>query len=608
MPARVAYPQSIKHRPSATNLLPIAALPFQLFESKRRASSAKASHLPMKLRRIFDSVVTRLLFLGLCIAIFAFFARYYALSSFLREDLTKVVEGQQLALATYVARDVEDKIIQRQALLEHIAASLPVGLLAQPERLRAWLKERYEYQPLFSAGLFVVNVKGAVLARYPALPVRTNINYADRDYIQAGLAGRSLVGRSVIGRAANEPVLPIAVPIRSWKNEGRNEGRNAGRNEVQAVLVGVTALAAPEFLNGLLQSRIGNATGGFLLVSPQDKLFVASSQPDMVLKPTPPPGVNALHDRAMAGFRGTGVTVNAKGIEEVSAIVSVPSAGWFVVARLPTSEAFATVGRTQHFLVKNTALAIFLYLSIAGVGLYFVIRPLFRAAENAERMTQGELPLQALPIVRNDEVGHLISAFNRLLGKLNDNEAELMRIAHHDTLTGLPNRGLLTDRLHQALALAQRKDTHIGLLYMDLDGFKQINDTLGHDAGDEALRQIARRFSKLARQADTLARIGGDEFVLLLNDLEDDAEEAASVVASRYIDALKTPILISSTPCTLGVSIGIAIGNGESSSDELLLAADRAMYQAKETGRDRYVVTVREPIERPVDVGYEVGC
>lgn len=537
----------------------------------------KNYYVRISLSRIFNSIVTRLLVLALCIVISGSVMRYYVLTQFLREDLSAVVENQQLALATYVAHDIDGKIVQRQVLLERLAASLPIRLLAQPEQLRAWLKERFEYQPLFSAGFFVVSSNGVPLADYPVLRDSVNTNYADRDYIQAGLAGASFIGLPVVGAAVKEPVLPMSAPI---KNEN---------GEVQAVLVGVTALAAPGFLDSLLQSRMGNATGGLLLVSPRDKLFVASSQLDMVLKPTPPPGVNALHDRAMAGFRGAGITVNAQGVEEVAAMVSVPSAGWFVVSRLPSSEAFATVGRMQQFLIKHAVFAILVFAVLSSIGLYFVLRHLFYAAEHADRMTRDELPLEPLPVIRHDEVGHLISAFNRLLVKLNDNQAELTRIAHHDTLTGLPNRAHLSDRLRQVLALARRQEAQVGLLFMDLDGFKSINDTLGHEAGDEVLRQVAKRFAKIIRESDTLARIGGDEFVLLLSDLGDNAEETVHTVAAKCIDALRVPFFIFGTACVVGVSIGIALGDGDSSSDNLLRAADRVMYQVKKTGRGRYM-------------------
>lgn len=528
-------------------------------------------------RRLFDSVITRLMLLGLCIVLIGIVARYYTFSNFLREDLGAVVEAQQYALATYVARDIDDKIVQRRQLLERLATALPRELLDRPRALREWLKERYDYQQLFSAGLFIADTRGLAIADYPALPDRVGGNYADRDYIQAALAGQASIGSPIMGRAAKEPVLPMAVPLKNDKGE------------IRGVLVGITALAAPGFLDLLQKSRIGKSTGGFLLISPRDKLFVAASEPDMVFKPTPPPGINTLHDRAMGGYRGTGITINAKGVEEVSAMVTVPSTGWFVVARLPSGEAFATVARTQSFLLKNAVVGISIFALLASCGMYFVLRPLFRAADHADRMTRGELPLAPLPVSRNDEVGYLIRAFNRLLMKLDEQQAELARIAHHDPLTGLPNRALLSDRLRLALAQAQRKGNQVGLLFMDLDGFKQINDTLGHKAGDEALRQVTQRLSQIVRQADTLARVGGDEFVLLLCDLGDDAETAASTVAVKCIEVLKPPFAIGETTCTMGVSIGIAVGYGDVSADTLLLAADRGMYQAKKAGRGRYI-------------------
>lgn len=534
----------------------------------------KHHHAPLRFTRIAHSIVTRLLLLALCMVIFGAVVRYYVLTNFLREDLSSVVEGQQLTLATYVAKDIDFKLVQRQLMLDRLADSVPTDLLTQPQQLQTWLKAHYEFQTLFTADLFIVSGKGRLLANFPE-PVDTD--FAERDYIRAGLAGRSLIGQPALDKATQTPILPMSAPI-----------KNAA-GEVQAVLVGVSVLGATGLLDSLLQSRVGDATGDFLLVFPESRLYIESSVRDVRLNPTSAPGVNALHDRAMAGFRGTGLTLNSKGVEEVAAIAAVPSANWFIVARLPASEAFATVTRTQHFLMKGAVLSILFFATFASIGLYFVFRHLFRAAEQADRMTRDELPHAPLAVVRDDEVGHLISAFNRLLLKLNDKQDELKKIAHHDTLTGLCNRHHLSGRLRQVLSLARRTGTQVGLLFMDLDGFKHINDTLGHEAGDEVLRQVARRFSSVVRESDTLARIGGDEFVVLLSDLGVDAEQTLSRVATQCIEALSAPFFISGTVCIVGVSIGIALGDGQSSADTLLLAADRVMYQAKKTGRGRYV-------------------
>lgn len=533
----------------------------------------------MNLKRIANSIVTRLLVLGIAVVLLGSAVRYQWLTNFLRSDLAEVVAAQQEALANYVAHDVDNKIVARQAMLRQLAATLPLELLQKPAALQAWLQERHLLQPLFSIGLFVTDLNGQAFVDFPPVKERNGTDYSDRDYIRAGLAGKAAIGRPVMGRSAKEPVLPMAEPIKD------EQGR------VRAVLAGITALAAPGFLDLLQKSHVGKQ-GGFLLVSPQDHLFVAASVPEMIFKATPPPGINVMHDKAMAGFRGSGITVNAQGVEHIAAFASVPSTGWFVVARLPTAEAFATVARTQGFMIRHILVVIAVFLLLATGALIHVFRPLLSAADHANRMTRGELPLEALPVGRADEVGHLTEAFNRLLAKLQKSQSELARAAHHDPLTGLPNRLLLADRMSQALARAHRNHTRLALLFLDLDGFKAINDTLGHEAGDEALVEVARRLSRVVREADTLARIGGDEFVVVMGDLEgsaDDAEYAATSVAGKCIEAIQPAMLLKGSRLAFGVSIGIALGDGQSSADGLMLAADNAMYRVKQGGRGHYL-------------------
>lgn len=536
----------------------------------------------MMLKRFSHSLLTRLICFGLLLVILGGGARYYLQAKFLREDLTQLVSAQQLAFAEAVAIDIDFKLKDRQRLLERLAATLPHALLNDPERLQAWLAERHQLNPVFSIGIMVVNPQGRIIADYPLVPGRRHASLAtNKDFAQIlGSAGG--IGRPQIGLFTGEPLLPMRAPIKT------HDGRVLG------VLIGVTALSAPEFLDRITAGRIGE-TGGFLLVSPADSLFVASSKPEMAMKPTPPPGVNLLHDRAMAGFRGTGITVNAKGVEEVSAIASVPSTGWFVVARLPTAEAFAPVKRAQELVIRHSIIAIVLVLLVVSFFIRRMLGPLHRAANLAERMTQGEAPLAPLPVVRSDEVGHLTLAFNQLLAKLTRSQVELERMAHHDELTGLPNRALLADRMQHALARARRHRTHVAVLYLDLDGFKPINDALGHDTGDLALREVTRRLNGVLRQSDTLARVGGDEFVLLVTDLADDAVEGIADLAHRCIETLAAPLELRGRHCMLGLSIGIALSHGERDADALLLAADEAMYAAKRNGRGRYVIAPPPP-------------
>ncbi len=163
----------------------------------------------------------------------------------------------------------------------------------------------------------------------------------------------------------------------------------------------------------------------------------------------------------------------------------------------------------------------------------------------------------------------------------------LESLAMHDALTGLPNRRLLMDRLSLAIAHAHRNKRTMAVMYLDLDGFKQINDTLGHDAGDTLLRMVAARLVAAVRQEDTVARLGGDEFVIALWELSH-AENVAKLV-SKVIQAVSQPYSIQGCDVSMTASVGVGIypAHGEE-METLMKSADLALYEAKRTGKNDY--------------------
>lgn len=164
---------------------------------------------------------------------------------------------------------------------------------------------------------------------------------------------------------------------------------------------------------------------------------------------------------------------------------------------------------------------------------------------------------------------------------------QLSHQAQHDALTGLPNRVLFQDRLRQALAQAERKRQQVAVLYMDLDRFKKINDTLGHSSGDALLRQAASRLKACIRKSDTLARLGGDEFIVVVTELND-AQDAMRV-ATKLIEALRVPFQVEGHEVFVSVSLGISVyPNDGLDGETLMVNADAAMYRAKEKGRDNF--------------------
>ncbi len=189
-----------------------------------------------------------------------------------------------------------------------------------------------------------------------------------------------------------------------------------------------------------------------------------------------------------------------------------------------------------------------------------------------------------------DEAGRVVNYVGVFadISQIKHSEAQLEYLAHHDPLTGLPNRALFQSRLDHDLDIARRHDSGLGLLFMDLDGFKNINDSLGHPAGDELLQAIARRLTDNLRTVDTLARIGGDEFVVLLEDLKESNE--AAVVAQNLLALLRQPFRLNSGQEVFsGASIGISLFPDDAVvATDLVRNADAALYQAKSQGRDTY--------------------
>ncbi|MEC4720772.1 sensor domain-containing diguanylate cyclase [Noviherbaspirillum sp. CPCC 100848] len=537
--------------------------------------------------RVMDklgSIKFRLLGLGIVLIALGIFVRQFIALPLFQDRVRSLAASQQHAIATYVAGSINYNIETRLALIERLAAEVPRELVSQPEKLSSWIRERQTINPAFTKGLVLLPPSGkGVIAEFPLTPDRASVDFSTSDWFRAALdSGKPVMGKPERERVTGDAVMFFSAAVHD------------GSGSPVAVLAGEVQLDAPGFLDQLQQTKLGDS-GGFLLISPADKLFVASSDPSMVLKPTPRPGINLLHDRAMSGFRGTGVTVNAKGVEELSAMVSVPSTGWFVVARMPTKEAFRPVNELRSFALKASAILGSLVFAVLLFALPRLLRPLSEAAAAIRAMADGKTEIAPLPVIRNDEVGKLLGGFNVLVEKLRNEEAarkaseeRLVFLALHDSLTGLVNRIGLEGRLEDALARAERAGSQLALLFCDLDGFKSVNDCYGHDAGDMVLQQVARRLGDGRRLSDTVARIGGDEFIILLSDL-DDARAAAAVVAARCLATLCEPFHINGDEKTLGVSIGIALHSGASVPASYLISrADMAMYQVKQNGKGSF--------------------
>lgn len=201
---------------------------------------------------------------------------------------------------------------------------------------------------------------------------------------------------------------------------------------------------------------------------------------------------------------------------------------------------------------------------------------------------------------RDKAVAKQLASLYALTVEKQRSEEQIARLAHHDPLTGLANRHLLPDRLEQALHLARRHGQLVGILFMDLDKFKEINDSRGHKVGDEVLREVARRFVNSLRASDTIARMGGDEFVFVLQGIN--KSDDAGIVARKILQLMEKPLTALGGTAKVTASLGISLYPNDGGNGEVLLQkADEAMYRAKQGGGDRYLFYRQDENGTPTD-------
>jgi diguanylate cyclase (GGDEF)-like protein/PAS domain S-box-containing protein len=625
---------------------------------------------------------------------------FYA-SHTLRQDIQRLLGEQQYSSVSLLAKEVNQQLSERFRALEVVAKQLSPVTIADAGAAQRFLDSNLTLQGHFNGGITILRQDGTAIADVPRTAGRVGINFGDTEVTASALRGQANISRPMMGKSAKAPLIVMSVPIHD------SDGHVIG------AISGVINLGQPNFLDLVTDSSYGK-TGGYLIDAPQYRVIVTATDKSRVMAPLPPPGINPMIDRFVDGYEGYIVGISPLGIEVLASAKRVPVTGWYLVAQLPTSEAFAPIVDMQKRMFVTTILLTSLAAGLTWWMLRRELTPLFTAVKALASAAGGSERVEPLHISRRDEIGELIASFNRLLQRLEDRESalrdseerhrtlvewspeaiavyrkgrlvyvnpvaiklfgskgggellgrevaefvhpdfrqnvaalmestganlkptafegkfckldgtamdleiqsrliifdgasgiyvamrdvtaskqakrEIETLAFFDTLTGLPNRRLLIDRLEQALAGSSRHNREGALLFIDLDNFKNLNDTLGHDQGDILLQQVGNRLSECMREGDTVARFGGDEFVVILEDLSENVEEAAAqaeVVGEKIRTSLGQPYQLPTREYHTTPSIGITLfSDHEETVAELLRRADLAMYQAKEAGRN----------------------
>jgi diguanylate cyclase (GGDEF)-like protein/PAS domain S-box-containing protein len=649
------------------------------------------------------SLKTRIPLFSLLIFLIGIWSLAFYASITLRRDMQHMLGEQQLSTVAQVANRVNQELTNRLRVLQIVAEKISPDLMKQPTRLEAVMREYPVFLDGFNGGTLVTGIDGVAITSTQHAVDHGNLDRVDTDSLAAALKqGQLAIGQPVIGKNSHEPILSMAVPIRN------------ARGQVIGALSGNIKLTQPGFLDVISRSQYGQS-GGYVLVAPQYRMIITASDKRRVMEVLPSRGVNPTLDRFIDGFEGNEIFINPVGVEVLTSVKRIPVAGWYVAVALPTAEAFAPI----YDLQQRMLLAASLLALLAGGLTWWLLRrqmaPLEATAKTLASLAEKHEPLHPLPVKRADEVGKVISGFNRLLidmslqqKELHDSEEryrtvfqtipdavsitrlsngsylevnqgflnlfgwsrdevlgktsqdlsiwlhwddrellmhaiqkdgyceslevefiskdgqtitalvsakaitlngehcllsvtrditerktaqeQIYNLAFTDALTGLSNRRLLLNRLQQALISCVSQQRYGALLLVDLDGFKSLNETLGHDKGDALLLEVTPQLLACAHEGDTVARLGGDEFVILLESMTHSARDTATqakTVGEAILLALNKQYQFGESTHHSTASIGVTLfGDKSENAIEPLKRAELAMYQAKEAGRN----------------------
>ena len=395
------------------------------------------------------------------------------------------------------------------------------------------------------------------------------------------------------------------------------------------------------YLEAILESLSGEGDIAYAVIVDHKGDAVAGRRISDALGPAGPPPTSAAALLPAIGTTSTAeLTIRGRRYVELIAPVGgtkivtamglnqgppEPTADITASAPPPGTIGFVRLGMTferqqqqfrKHLVGALSVIALLIGLTIGATFLLTrgLVAPMHRLMRAARAVGAGKLDV-FVPARSSDELGLLTHTFNHMTQRLSESQAEVenyqrtleekvaqrtheleiatahaYKLAQHDILTGLPNRALLNQRLKQILAQSQRNATHVACLFLDFDHFKRINDTLGHDSGDQLLQAVAQRLTTAVRESDTVARLGGDEFVVILPGLDPaHATFETMTVLARIRESFLAPFRLADQTPTLTCSIGVSMFPLDANDTVTLIKqADTAMYAAKEVGRNAY--------------------
>lgn len=487
-------------------------------------------------------------------------------------ELRQVIARQELSLLTGAAAFIDNDLQNKRQLLKLLTEEFtergqPLEQIQQQLETHEALRDTF-----FNVNAF--DLSGNLVASLRDRRAK-RVNIAERQYFRDTLRlQEGVLSAPFKSTLSGQPVVVLTQPLRDA------DGKIVG------ILLGAIDLLRPSFSAQLDSLRAG--ADGYLFIVTDNGVIVHHRDKSRILeKGDDMPGT--LLEAALRKPEGWEDGILDDGVPVLLVHKHLRESDWTIGLSYPVRSAFASMLHVRLRALLGAALL----TAVAGLFGWAItknmLRPLRRLHRHVEDISAGRADISVFDVQRKDEFGHLSRAFYALSQRRELAELELHRLATTDVLTGLNNRRMFDAFLPQALARAARSGQPVGLAILDIDHFKAINDTLGHAAGDQVLVEFARRLTGAVRSTDTVARLAGDEFVIVFEQQSSNAE--MDVLGKKILDTMHAPFVVGTQQREVRTSIGIAVTtNTNATAEEVMRAADQALYGVKAAGRNGYAV------------------
>lgn len=475
--------------------------------------------------------------------------------------LKQAIEKQQTALVMQLSNELDDKIVFAQEALVGAAAFVTPTIARSVAESERFLDHLPALNSIFDNNLLLIDSEGKIIAETGRRPSRTGKSLAFRDYVKETLQRRKpVISRPFVSSLPHAPMtIMFTAPVKN------SDGK------LIAILGGSIDLQKKNFIAKLAGIRIGRT--GHIDLFDTERTIIVHPDRQMFMKKEAPPGVNRRLDLALSGTDNVGETRDSTGEYVLAAYKKLQNINWIVGVTFPLNEAYAPVRQAE-----KTAFTIIVTGAIFIVGVMWLIMrhltlPLLSLTDQIRKLEQTH-DYRPVNITSHDEIEELAKAFNSLMLKLKNKEERLYYISTHDTLTGLYNRAFLEAEVDR---LSKSRDFPVSIVAADLDGLKKVNDTLGHSAGDDMIRTAAEALSEAFRAEDIIARVGGDEFIVLLPN----TDAAAAEAALQRIKGVEIQKRESIRSYCFSMSVGVATAETNEGFLPAMRMADIKMYKEK---------------------------